>query len=261
MTEYQTILVDRSATDPAVGVITLNRPSALNALNRELMLEVVAAATAFDAAPDVRCIVITGSQRAFAAGADIKEMQPLQYPGVYLDDLFRVWDRLAEVRTPLIAAVAGHALGGGCELAMICDILIAADNAKFGQPEIRLGVIPGIGGSQRLTRAVGKAKAMDMCLTGRTIGAEEAERAGLVSRIVPVADLLTEALATASTIAAFSGPVAMMAKESVNRAFETTLAEGIRFERRVFQATFALADQKEGMDAFLSKRDADFTHS
>jgi enoyl-CoA hydratase len=180
---------------------------------------------------------------------------------VYVDDLFRDWDRLADVRTPLIAAVAGHALGGGCELAMICDILIAADNAKFGQPEIRLGVIPGIGGSQRLTRAVGKAKAMDMCLTGRTIGVEEAERAGLVSRIVPVADLLTEAVATATTIAGFSSPVVLMAKEAVNRSFETTLAEGIRFERRVFQATFALADQKEGMGAFLDKRSAEFTHS
>lgn len=258
MTKYQTILVDRTAQDTAVGVITLNRPTALNALNRELMLEVVDAATAFDADPGVRCIVITGSSRAFAAGADIKEMQPLGYPGVYVDDLFRDWDRLADIRTPLVAAVAGHALGGGCELAMICDVLIAADNAKFGQPEIRLGVIPGIGGSQRLTRAVGKAKAMDMCLTGRTISAEEAERAGLVSRIVPVDDLLSQALAVASTIAAFSGPVTMMAKEVVNRAFETTLAEGIRFERRVFHATFALTDQKEGMDAFLGKRDAVF---
>ena len=261
MTEYQTILVERAEQNPAVGIITLNRASALNALNRELMLEVVDAATAFDSDPEVGCVVITGSNRAFAAGADIKEMQPLTYPGVYVDDLFRVWDRLAEIRTPLIAAVAGHALGGGCELAMICDILIAADTAKFGQPEIRLGVIPGIGGSQRLTRAVGKAKAMDMCLTGRTIDAQEAERAGLVSRIVPAADLLTEAIAAASTIAGFSAPVVMMAKESVNRAFETTLAEGIRFERRVFHATFALADQKEGMDAFLAKRAADFTGS
>ena len=170
MTEYQAILIERAAQDQAVGIITLNRPTALNALNRQLMMEVVDAATAFDSDPGVRCIVVTGSSRAFAAGADIKEMQPLTYPGVYVDDLFRVWDRLADVRTPLIAAVAGHALGGGCELAMICDILIAADNAKFGQPEIRLGVIPGIGGSQRLTRAIGKVKAMDMCLTGRTMG-------------------------------------------------------------------------------------------
>ena len=261
MTDFATIVVERAAENPRVGVIALNRPEALNALNRQLMLEVCEAATLFDLDPEVGCIVITGSNRAFAAGADIKEMQPLGYPAVYVDDLFRTWDRLSEIRTPLIAAVAGHALGGGCELAMICDILIAADNAKFGQPEIRLGVIPGIGGSQRLTRAVGKAKAMDMCLTGRTIGAEEAERAGLVSRIVPVADLLTEALAIASTIAGFSSPVVMMAKESVNRAFETTLAEGIRFERRVFQATFALNDQKEGMGAFLDKRPADFTHS
>ena len=260
MSEYRTILVERAAADSRVGLITLNRPQALNALNRELMLEVVDAATTFDSDPEVGCIIITGSSRAFAAGADIKEMQPLEYPDVYVDDLFRTWDRLAEVRTPLIAAVAGHALGGGCELAMICDILLAADNAKFGQPEIRLGVIPGIGGSQRLTRAVGKAKAMDMCLTGRTMGVEEAERTGLVSRIVPVADLLTEAISTASTIAGFSSPVVMMAKESVNRAFETTLAEGVRFERRVFQAVFALADQKEGMGAFLEKRSAQFTH-
>lgn len=261
MTEYQTILVQRAPDDPRVGIITLNRPKALNALNKQLMLEVVEAATAFDTDPGVGCIIVTGSSRAFAAGADIGEMQPMGYPGVYVDDLFRDWDRLAEVRTPLIAAVAGHALGGGCELAMICDILIAADNAKFGQPEIRLGVIPGIGGSQRLTRAVGKAKAMDMCLTGRTISADEAERAGLVSRIVPVEDLLSAAIATASTIAGFSAPVAMIAKEAVNRAFETTLAEGIRFERRIFQATFALADQKEGMGAFLEKRPAHFTNS
>jgi enoyl-CoA hydratase len=261
MTEYHTILVERAAQNQSVGIVTLNRPTALNALNRRLMLEVVDAVQAFDSDPGVGCVVITGSSRAFAAGADIKEMQPLTYPGVYVDDLFRVWDRLADTRTPLIAAVAGHALGGGCELAMICDILIAADNATFGQPEIRLGVIPGIGGSQRLTRAVGKAKAMDMCLTGRTIGADEAERAGLVSRIVPVADLLTEAIAAASTIAGYSAPVAMMTKESVNRAFETTLAEGIRFERRVFHATFALADQKEGMAAFLARRDADFTNT
>ena len=260
MTNYETILVSHAENDPRVGIITLHRPKALNALNRQLMTELVAAAVAFDADPDIGCIVITGSDRAFAAGADIKEMQPLGYPGVYVDDLFRDWDRLADVRTPLIAAVAGHALGGGCELAMICDILIAADTAKFGQPEIRLGVIPGIGGSQRLTRAVGKAKAMDICLTGRTIDVQEAERAGLVSRIVPAADLLTEATAAASTIAGFSAPVVMMAKETVNRAFETTLAEGIRFERRFFHATFALSDQKEGMGAFVEKRPAAFTH-
>jgi enoyl-CoA hydratase len=258
--DYQTILVGRAPEDPRVGIITLNRPQALNALNRQLMIEVVSAATAFDADPSVGCISITGSERAFAAGADIKEMRPQTFPGVYVDDLFRDWDRLAEVRKPLIAAVAGHALGGGCELAMLCDILLAADNAKFGQPEIRLGVIPGIGGSQRLTRAIGKAKAMDMCLTGRTMPVEEAERAGLVSRIVPLASLLDEAIRTATTIAALSAPVVMIAKEAVNRAFETTLAEGIRFERRLFHATFATADQKEGMAAFIDKRPADFTH-
>jgi enoyl-CoA hydratase len=258
--DYQTILVGRAPEDPRVGIITLNRPQALNALNRQLMIEVVSAATAFDADPNIGCIIITGSERAFAAGADIKEMRPQTFPGVYVDDLFRDWDRLAEVRKPLIAAVAGHALGGGCELAMLCDILLAADNAKFGQPEIRLGVIPGIGGSQRLTRAIGKAKAMDMCLTGRTMPVEEAERAGLVSRIVPLASLLDEAIRTATTIAALSAPVVMIAKEAVNRAFETTLAEGIRFERRLFHATFATADQKEGMAAFIDKRPADFTH-
>ena len=260
MTTYETILVERVAGDSRVGMITLHRPTALNALNAQLMTEVVDAAVAFDSDPGIGAIIVTGSAVAFAAGADVKQMQPLGYPDVYTDDLFRTWDRLSDVRTPLIAAVAGHALGGGCELAMICDILIAADTAQFGQPEIRLGVIPGIGGSQRLTRAVGKAKAMDMCLTGRVIGAEEAERAGLVSRIVPAADLLTEAVAVGSTIAAFSAPVVMMAKESVNRAFETTLAEGIRFERRVFHATFALSDQKEGMGAFVEKRPAVFTH-
>lgn len=254
MTRYQTILLDRPDTAPRVGRITLNRPEALNALNRTLMLEVVDAAVALDRDPDIGAIVVTGSARAFAAGADIKEMQPLRFPGVYVDDLFRDWDRLAELSTPLIAAVAGHALGGGCELAMLCDILIAADDAIFGQPEIRLGVIPGIGGSQRLTRAVGKAKAMDMCLTGRVMGVEEAERAGLVSRIVPAAELAETSLQVAATVAGFSAPIAAMAKEAVNRAFETTLAEGIRFERRLFHSTFATADQKEGMAAFVEKR-------
>jgi enoyl-CoA hydratase len=260
MSEYETILVDQPAEHSGVGLITLNRPQALNALNRTLMKEVVDAATAFDADLDIRCIVFTGSARAFAAGADIKEMQDLTYPGVYVDDLFRDWDRLTEVRTPIIAAVAGHALGGGCELAMMCDILIAAENARFGQPEIKLGVIPGIGGSQRLTRAVGKAKAMDMCLTGRTLTATEAEKAGLVSRVVPLDDLMPAALGIATSIAALSAPVTMLAKEAVNRAFETTLAEGIRFERRVFHATFATADQKEGMAAFTQKRPANFHH-
>ncbi|MET3804053.1 enoyl-CoA hydratase [Nakamurella sp. UYEF19] len=260
MTDYTTILVDRPDSAPRVGRITLNRPEALNALNRTLMLEVVAAATELDRDPAIGAIVITGSARAFAAGADIKEMQPQGFPGVYVDDLFRDWDRLADLRTPLIAAVAGHALGGGCELAMLCDILLAADNAKFGQPEIRLGVIPGIGGSQRLTRAIGKAKAMDMCLTGRVMEVEEAERAGLVSRIVPASELMAEALSVAATIAGYSAPIVSMAKEAVNRAFETTLAEGIRFERRMFHATFATADQKEGMAAFVEKRKPSFRH-
>jgi enoyl-CoA hydratase len=261
MPEYKTILVDRPSDSPRVALITLNRPKALNALNRQLMADVVAAAGELDADPDIGCIVITGSERAFAAGADIKEMQPQSYPGTYVDDLFRDWDRLAEVRTPLVAAVAGHALGGGCELALLCDVLIAADNASFGNPEIKLGVIPGIGGSQRLTRAVGKAKAMDLILTGRTMTVAEADSAGLVSRIVPAADLLAKALQVAATIAGYSKPVVWMAKEAVNRAFETTLAEGIRFERRVFQAGFGTADQREGMAAFIEKRSPNFTHS
>ena len=261
MTEYETILVSRPSQAPRVALITLNRPKALNALNRQLMLELVGAVTELDRDPDVGAVVITGSERAFAAGADIREMQPQEFPGVYVDDLFREWDRLADLRIPLVAAVAGHALGGGCELAMLCDILLAADNASFGQPEIRLGVIPGIGGSQRLTRAVGKAKAMDMVLTGRTMGVEEAERSGLVSRVVPLADLLDEALKTAATIAGYSSPIVSMAKEAVNRSYETTLAEGIRFERRLFHSTFATADQKEGMAAFVEKRAAGFTHS
>ncbi|SDH47277.1 enoyl-CoA hydratase [Sinosporangium album] len=257
MTEYQTILTDQKNR---VGIITLNRPEALNALNLQVMREVIEAAQAFDRDPEIGCIVITGSAKAFAAGADIKEMQPNTYMDVYLQDWFSAWDRLAEVRTPTVAAVSGYALGGGCELAMICDVLLAGDNAKFGQPEIKLGVIPGIGGSQRLTRAVGKAKAMELCLTGRMMDAEEAERAGLVSRIVPAADLLDEAMSVADTIAGMSLPIAMMAKEAVNRAFETTLAEGVRFERRVFHAIFATADQKEGMAAFVEKRKPSFQH-
>jgi len=260
MTEYETIIVERPTDSPRVGLITLNRPTVLNALNRQLMVEMLAAVGEFDSDPGIGCIVITGSARAFAAGADIKEMQPLEFPGVSTDNLFHQWDTVAATRTPMIAAVAGHALGGGCELAMLCDFILAADTAKFGQPEIRLGVIPGIGGSQRLTRAVGKAKAMEMCLTGRVMGAEEAERAGLVSRIIPADDLLTEALATAATIAAMSYPVALAAKEVVNRVFETTLNEGVRFERRVFHSLFATADQKEGMAAFAEKRKANFQH-
>jgi enoyl-CoA hydratase len=254
---YEHILVDRLER---VGRITLNRPKALNALNSVLIAELVQALTEFDADPGIGCSIITGSERAFAAGADIAEMASLTYPGTYLDDLFRLADRVAERRKPIIAAVAGFALGGGCELAMMCDMIIAADTAKFGQPEIKLGVMPGIGGTQRLARLVGRAKAMDLCLTGRMMDAAEAERSGLVSRVVPAAELLDIALAAAQSIAAMSMPVAMMTKEAINRADETSLAEGIRFERRVFHALFATADQKEGMAAFLDKRPPAFTH-
>ncbi|MEU9710966.1 enoyl-CoA hydratase [Streptomyces sp. NPDC047967] len=257
-TDYETITVERTGSRTAL--LTLNRPKALNALNLRVMEEVVAATEALDRDPDIGCVVITGSAKAFAAGADIKEMQPQGYMDMYLSDWFTAWDRLGNLRTPTVAAVSGYALGGGCELAMLCDILLASDTAVFGQPEIKLGVIPGIGGSQRLTRAVGKAKAMELCLTGRTMDAVEAERAGLVSRIVPADELLPEALKAAGTVAAMSKPVAMMAKEAVNRAFETTLTEGIRFERRLFHAVFATADQKEGMSAFVEKRAPDFTH-
>jgi enoyl-CoA hydratase len=255
MATYETIVAE---THGKVGLVTLNRPQALNALNSILVGEVNAALDAFERDPAIGCIVITGSEKAFAAGADIKEMQGLSYPDTYLDDFITSWDRVGARRKPMIAAVAGFALGGGCELAMMCDFIIAADTAKFGQPEIKLGVMPGAGGTQRLTRIVGKAKAMEMCLTGRMMDAAEAERSGLVSRVVPVADLLTEALRTAQTIAAMSLPIAMMTKESVNRAYETTLAEGIRIERRVFHAMFATADQKEGMAAFVEKRPAEF---
>ncbi|MFF1822884.1 enoyl-CoA hydratase [Kribbella sp. NPDC058245] len=257
MTDYETILVTR---DGRTATITLNRPEALNALNAVLMNEVVDAATELDRDQGVGAVVITGSERAFAAGADIKEMQAQSYQDMFLSDWFTAWDRLAAVRTPLIAAVSGYALGGGCELAMMCDVLIAADNAKFGQPEITLGVIPGIGGSQRLTRAIGKAKAMDLILTGRTIGADEAERAGLVSRVVPAESLLEEAAAVAAKIAEMSLPAVYVAKEAVNRAFETTLTEGLLFERRTFHATFAFDDRTEGMTAFVEKRPAKFTH-
>lgn len=258
MTDFNTIILERKGR---VGVITLNRPKALNALNSELMNEVVAAVADLEADNGIGAILITGSERAFAAGADIKEMQSKTYMDAYVEDFFTPpWDRVAAARKPLIAAVSGYALGGGCELAMLCDFIIASDTAKFGQPEIKLGVIPGIGGSQRLTRAVGKAKAMELCLTGRNMDAEEAERAGLVARIVPAADLLDDALKTATTIAEMSLPIAMMAKEAVNRSFETTLAEGVRFERRVFHSTFATEDQKEGMTAFVEKRSAEFKH-
>jgi enoyl-CoA hydratase len=257
MSGFQTILVQQ---DGRVGVITLNRPEALNALSDALSREVLAAARDFDADPEIGAIIITGSDRAFAAGADIKEMAPRSYMDMYTQDWFAAWDDLARVRTPLIAAVAGHALGGGCELAMICDFIIAADNARFGQPEIRLGVIPGMGGSQRLTRAIGKAKAMEMVLTGRTMGAEEAERAGLVARVVPVAGLMEDALATAATIAGMSKPIALLAKEAVNAAHEMSLAEGVHFERRLNHSCWATEDQKEGMAAFIDKRTPEFTH-
>jgi enoyl-CoA hydratase len=254
---YDTILVDR---DDRVGTITLNRPQALNALNSQVMDELTSAAAELDDDTGIGAIVITGSAKAFAAGADIKEMSALSFADVFGADFFAAWGKLAAVRTPTIAAVAGHALGGGCELAMMCDLLIAADTAKFGQPEIKLGVLPGMGGSQRLTRAIGKAKAMDLILTGRSIGAAEAERAGLVSRVVPADDLLTEAQAAATTIAGMSLSATKMAKEAVNRAFESTLAEGLLYERRLFHAAFATDDQTEGMAAFVDKRAPNFTH-
>jgi enoyl-CoA hydratase len=258
MSAFETILVERRGR---VGIITLNRPQALNALNEALMNEVVSAATEFDADREIGAILITGSEKAFAAGADIKEMAEKSFQDVSVGGLFNAWDTFAAVRTPTIAAVAGYALGGGCEVAMMCDIILAADTAKFGQPEINLGVIPGMGGTQRLTRAIGKAKAMELILTGRTMGAEEAERAGLVARVIPAPDLLNEAMMTASTIADKSLPVAYAAKEAVNLAYESTLAEGVRFERRAIYSTFALDDQKEGMAAFSEKRAAKFTHS
>ena len=248
---YQNILVE---TRGKVGLITLNRPQALNALNDALISELNQALDACEVDVSIGCIVITGSEKAFAAGADIKEMQSKTYMEVYSQDFIGTWDRVARCRKPVIAAVAGFALGGGCELAMMCDFIIAADTARFGQPEIKLGVMPGSGGTQRLARFVGKAKAMDLCLTGRMMDAGEAERCGLVSRIVPAADLVDEAVKAAATIADMSLPAVMMTKESVNRAFETTLAEGIRFERRVFHAMFATEDQKEGMAAFVEKR-------
>ena len=253
---FETILLDIHGK---VGLITLNRPQALNALNAQIVGEINQALDQLERDPNIGCVVLTGSAKAFAAGADIKEMAELQYPQIYVDDLFSDADRIANRRKPIIAAVSGFALGGGCELAMMCDFILAADNAKFGQPEINLGVLPGMGGTQRLTRAVGKAKAMELCLTGRLMGAEEAERAGLVARIVPQAELLEEALKVAATIASKSIPVSMMVKESVNRAFEVTLSEGVRFERRVFHAAFATEDQKEGMAAFIAKREAQFT--
>jgi enoyl-CoA hydratase len=252
---YSNILVE---TRGKVGLVTLNRPQALNALNSALIAELNQALDTFEGDDAVGCIVVTGSEKAFAAGADIKEMQAKTYMEVYREDFISSWERITRCRKPVIAAVAGFALGGGCELAMMCDFIIAADNAKFGQPEIKLGVMPGSGGTQRLARFVGKAKAMEMCLTGRMMDAAEAERSGLVSRVVPLADLLPEVMKTAQTIADLSQPAVMMTKESVNRAFETTLSEGIRFERRVFHAMFAMEDQKEGMAAFVEKRKPNF---
>jgi enoyl-CoA hydratase len=253
---YELILAEQKGR---VGLITLNRPKQMNALNAQLMQELAKALYAFDADEGVGCIVITGSEKAFAAGADIAAMKDYSYMDAYMSNyITRDWEHMRNVRKPVLAAVAGYALGGGCELAMMCDLAIAADTAKFGQPEINLGIMPGAGGTQRLPRATSKALAMDMILTARTIGAEEALRAGLVSRVVPAEKLMEEAMAMAEKIAGYSLPVVMMAKESVNRAFESTLAEGITFERRLFHSMFALEDQKEGMAAFVEKRKPGF---
>ena len=255
---YNNIIVE---TRGNVGLITLNRPAALNALNAALVSEMSQAIDGFETDDAIGCIVITGSEKAFAAGADIKEMQSKTYMQAYKEDFIGSWDRVARARKPVVAAVAGFALGGGCELAMMCDFILAADTARFGQPEIRLGVMPGAGGTQRHTRFLGKSTEMQMCLTGRMMDAAEAERAGLVSRVVPAAELVEEALKVAAQIADMSLPIVMMTKESVNRAYETTLAEGIRFERRVFHAMFATADQKEGMAAFAEKRKPGFRNA
>jgi enoyl-CoA hydratase len=254
---YQNLLTEIRGR---VGLITLHRPQALNALNSALIAELNTVLNQYEADENIGAIVITGSEKAFAAGADIKEMQSKTYMEVYKGDFIGSWERVATCRKPVIAAVAGFALGGGCEMAMMCDFIICADNAKFGQPEINLGVMPGAGGTQRLTRFVGKSKAMDMCLSGRMMDAAEAERAGLVSRVVPLADLMTEAMKAADAIAAKSLPIVMMTKESVNRSYESTLADGIRFERRVFHSMFATEDQKEGMAAFAEKRKPVFKH-
>jgi enoyl-CoA hydratase len=254
--DYETILIEQQGK---VGIVRLNRPKAMNALNDQLMDELGAALLAFDADENIGCIVITGSEKAFAAGADIGAMAKYSFMDVYKSDyITRNWEQILRVRKPVIAAVAGYALGGGCELAMMCDFIIAAETAKFGQPEIKLGTMPGAGGTQRLPRAISKAKAMDMCLTARMMDAAEAERAGLVSRVVSAENLLTEAISAATTIAAMSLPVAMMIKESINRAYETTLTEGVHFERRLFHGTFGTEDQKEGMAAFVDKRAPNF---
>jgi len=256
---YENIIVE---SRDGVGIITLNRPKALNALSTPLTVEMGEALDGFESDDAIGAILITGSDKAFAAGADIKEMKSKTFMDAYMEDFITsTWERVADCRKPVIAAVAGYALGGGCELSMMCDIIIAADNAKFGQPEINLGIIPGAGGTQRLTRAVGKAKAMDLCLTGRMMDVEEAERAGLVSRIVPVDKLQEEAMAVATTVAGMSRPSTLICKESVERAFETTLSEGIRFERRMFHALFATDDQTEGMSAFAEKRKPVWKHS
>lgn len=256
---YQLIQV-RTETDK-VGIITLNRPKQLNALNSELMVEMGTALKLFDADPHIGCIILTGSEKAFAAGADIGAMATYSYADVYKNDyITRDWETLRSIRKPIIAAVSGFALGGGCEVAMMCDIIIAADNARFGQPEIKLGIIPGAGGTQRLPRAIGKAKAMDLALTGRMMDAQEAERAGLVSRVVPLDKLMDEALGAALSICDYSQIAVMSAKESINRAFESSLSDGVMFERRMFHALFATEDQKEGMDAFVNKRKPVFKH-
>jgi enoyl-CoA hydratase len=262
MTSYECILAEvRGAGARRTGLITLNRPKQMNALNDTLMDELGAALRAFDADDGIGCIVLTGSEKAFAAGADIATMLPYGFVDAYSQGLIsRNWEHIRQIRKPVIGAVAGFALGGGCELAMMCDIVIAADSARFGQPEIKLGIIPGAGGTQRLPRAVGKAKAMDLVLTARMMDAAEAERAGLVSRVVPAAELMEVALAAAETICAFSGPSVMMAKEAVNRAFESPLSEGISYERRLFHSLFGTEDKNEGMQAFLGKRKAEFKH-
>ena len=253
---FNSILVERRE---AVTLVTLNRPQALNALNGEVLAELIAVFAAYDADDGQRCLVLTGSEKAFAAGADIKEMQGQGFADMYSSNFFAGWEQVTATRKPWIAAVAGFALGGGCEVAMMADFIIAGDNAKFGQPEIKLGVTPGMGGSQRLTLAVGKAKAMEMCLTGRMMGAEEAERAGLVAKVVPVADLLDEAMKTATAIAAMAPLAAIAVKEMVNSAFEMPLAQGINFERRLFHGLFGTQDQKEGMAAFVDKRPGQWT--
>lgn len=256
---YENIEVE---TQGHVAIVRLNRPKALNALCAALVSELGTALDEFEADDDIGCIVLTGSDKAFAAGADIKEMVDKTYIGAYMEDFITAgWERVTTCRKPIIAAVAGYALGGGCEVAMMCDFIIAADNAKFGQPEITLGTIPGAGGTQRLTRFVGKSKAMEMVLTGRMMDADEAERSGLVSRIVPLDELMDNAIETADTIAGMSRPITYLAKEAVNRAFETTLEEGVRFERRVFHSIFASDDQKEGMTAFIEKRQPNFNNS